>query len=114
MRYGHKKLGARLRLALVLESPSVQGRRICCKASSRRRVGWSSAANGSSRELGELLRGRRLATVLVTHDLAETSALCDRCAVIDAGAILQHGRTQELLARPQTPRVAEILGLEGS
>src|SRR5262245_42603845 len=64
------------------------------------------------RELGELLRARRLATVLVTHDLAETSALCDRCAVIDAGAILQHERPRELFARPRTPRVAEILGLE--
>ena len=66
------------------------------------------------RELGELLRARRLATVLVTHDLAETSALCHRCAVIDAGAILQHGRTQELFAQPRTARVAEILGLEDS
>src|SRR5262249_2759227 len=40
------------------------------------------------RELGELLRARRTATVLVTHDLAEASAICDRCAVLDAGAIL--------------------------
>src|SRR5262245_39085198 len=41
------------------------------------------------RELGELLRVRRMATVFVTHDLAEASALCDRCAVLDAGALLQ-------------------------
>ena len=55
---------------------------------------------------------RRLAPVFVTHDLAETSALCDRCAVLDAGAVLQHERPRELFARPLTPRVAEILGLE--
>ena len=66
------------------------------------------------RELDELLRARRLATVFVTHDLAETSALCDRCAVLDAGAILQHEHPRELFARPRTPRVAEILGLESS
>ena len=64
------------------------------------------------RELGELLRARPLATVFVTHELAEASALCDRCAVLDAGKILQQEPPRDLLARPRTPRVAEILGLE--
>jgi molybdenum ABC transporter ATP-binding protein len=65
------------------------------------------------RELGELLEERRLATVFVTHDLAEASLLCDRCAVLDAGAILQDERPVEMFARPRTARVAEILGLQG-
>jgi ABC-type proline/glycine betaine transport system ATPase subunit len=26
-----------------------------------------------------------MATVFVTHDLAEASILCDRCAILDAG-----------------------------
>ena len=64
------------------------------------------------RELAELLRTRRMATVVVTHDVAEMSALCDRCAVIDAGAILQDDMPQALLERPLTPRVAEILGVD--
>jgi tungstate transport system ATP-binding protein len=64
------------------------------------------------RELSELLRARRMATVFVTHDLAEATALCDRCIILDAGVILQDGSPQDLLDRPQTLRVAEILGVE--
>jgi tungstate transport system ATP-binding protein len=64
------------------------------------------------REFGELLRKRQMATVFVTHDLAEVSALCDRCVIVDAGAILQNDPLPQLLERPRTPRVAEIIGLE--
>jgi len=63
-------------------------------------------------EFAELLRARRMATVFVTHDLAETSALCDRCAILDAGAILQDEPPTQVLERPRTRRVAEIVGLE--
>ena len=64
------------------------------------------------RELAELLRTRRMATVFVTHDLAEASILCDRCAILDAGTILQDEPVPTLLGRPRTPRVAEIVGIE--
>jgi tungstate transport system ATP-binding protein len=64
------------------------------------------------REFAELLRTRRMGTVLVTHDLAEASALCDRCCIVDAGAILQDEPLPRLLVRPRTRRVAEIIGLE--
>ena len=64
------------------------------------------------RELAELLRVRPTATVFVTHDVAELSALCDRCAILDAGAMLQEGPTRMVLEQPRTQRVAEILGVE--
>jgi tungstate transport system ATP-binding protein len=64
------------------------------------------------REFAELLRARRMATVFVTHDLEEASALCDRCAIVDAGAILQDSTPKQVLEGPLTPRVAEIVGLE--
>ena len=63
-------------------------------------------------EVAELLRARRVATVFVTHDLAEATALCDRCAVLDAGAILQEGPPRQVFERPRTRRVAEIVGTE--
>src|SRR5262245_17993837 len=44
------------------------------------------------REIADILRARRLATLFVMHDFAEASALCDRCAILDAGEILQHAR----------------------
>jgi len=64
------------------------------------------------REFAELLRARRMATVFVTHDLAEASLLCDRCAILDEGAILQDGPPAHVLERPRTQRVAEIVGRE--
>jgi tungstate transport system ATP-binding protein len=64
------------------------------------------------REFAELLRARRMATVFVTHDFSEATALCQRCSIIDAGVILQDGPPTELLERPQSPRVAEIIGVE--
>ena len=51
-----------------------------------------------------------IATVFVTHDLAEASILCDRCAIL--GTILQDEPVPTLLRRPRTPRVAEIVGIE--
>lgn len=63
-------------------------------------------------EFAELLRARRMATVFVTHDLAEASLLCDRCAILDEGAILQDEPPAQVLERPRTHRVAEIVGRE--
>ena len=64
------------------------------------------------REFAELLRARQMATVFVTHDFAEASTICDRCAILDAGAILQEGPPRELFEGPRTQRVAEIVGFE--
>lgn len=64
------------------------------------------------REFAELLRGRRMATVFVSHDFAEAAALCSRCAILDAGAILQDEPPARVLERPRTRRVAEIVGIQ--
>ena len=64
------------------------------------------------RELGELLRGRRIATVFVSHDFAEAVELCSRCAILDAGAVLQDEPPARVLERPRTSRVAEIVGIQ--
>jgi len=66
------------------------------------------------RELAELLRGRRMATVFVSHDFAEAVALCSRCAILDAGTILQDEPPAQVLKHPRTSRVAEIVGIDGS
>lgn len=64
------------------------------------------------RELAALLRTQRMATVIVTHDLAEAFALCQRCVILDAGAILQDEPLALVLERPRSRRVAEIVGVE--
>jgi tungstate transport system ATP-binding protein len=63
------------------------------------------------KELGAILRTRRMATLFVTHDFAEAMALCDRCVLLDAGRVLQVDAPTRLLEHPCTDRVAEIVGL---
>ncbi len=50
-------------------------------------------------------------TVLVTHDPLDALALADHVAVVEEGAVTQHGTIAEVTARPRTPYVAELLGV---
>ena len=63
-------------------------------------------------EIAALLPARRMATVFVTHDLAEVSMLCDRRAILDAGVVLQCEPIAQVISRPLTARVAEIVGVD--
>jgi len=46
----------------------------------------------------------------VTHDLDEAVVLGDRMLIYDAGRIVQAGEPQNILSRPATAKVAEMLG----
>ncbi len=48
--------------------------------------------------------------VLVTHDMEEAIRLGDRIAVMDKAKLLQCATPQELIAKPATPFVAELIG----
>ncbi|NGO55692.1 ABC transporter ATP-binding protein [Allomesorhizobium camelthorni] len=48
--------------------------------------------------------------VLVTHDMEEAIRLGDRIAVMDEGKILQYATPQEIIARPTTGFVDELIG----
>src|SRR5262249_31260333 len=61
-------------------------------------------------ELASLLAERSMATLLVTHDIDEAAALCDRCMVLDGGRVLQNNTMDTVLHRPVSRRVAEIIG----
>jgi molybdate transport system ATP-binding protein len=56
---------------------------------------------------------RTVASVLVTHQLADAQAFADRLAVIDEGAFLQVGAPDEVVLRPASRRVAELVGYLG-
>lgn len=48
--------------------------------------------------------------VLVAHDLADAQAFADRLGVIDGGRLLQFGAPDEVVRRPASRRVAELVG----
>jgi len=61
------------------------------------------------REVAALRRRLDLTAVLVTHDIAEVYALGDHVVVYDAGRVLQHGPRDDVLGRPRSRRVAELV-----
>ena len=52
------------------------------------------------------------AAVMVTHDLDEAAAFADRLVIMADGSIVADGSAPNVIARPPTPRVAELLGVE--
>lgn len=56
---------------------------------------------------------RSVPSVLVTHQLADAQAFADRLAVIDRGSVLQAGAPDEVVLRPASRRVAELVGYLG-
>jgi osmoprotectant transport system ATP-binding protein len=52
----------------------------------------------------------RTTIVLVTHDMDEAIRLGDRIAVMDAGRLLQYAPPADIIGRPATPFVAEMIG----
>lgn len=63
------------------------------------------------RELAELRRDLRMPMILVTHDLEEAAMLSDRMCILHHGRTLQTALPYELMARPETPLVARLIGL---
>ena len=61
-------------------------------------------------DLREIQRKLGSTIVLVTHDIEEAIRLADRVGVMDGGRLVQHGPPEEIVARPATPFVGEMVG----
>ncbi|GAA1562032.1 ATP-binding cassette domain-containing protein [Kribbella hippodromi] len=59
--------------------------------------------------LMELRRTLGLTLVVVSHDLALVSRVCDRVAVMLSGAIVEAGPTAEVLREPKAPYTQQLL-----
>jgi molybdate transport system ATP-binding protein len=75
-----------------------------------------AAVDASARaELRHVLReelGRTAGSrILVTHDPIEAAALADQLVVLEGGRVTQHGPLADVTARPRSPWVATMVGL---
>jgi ABC-type Fe3+/spermidine/putrescine transport system ATPase subunit len=66
------------------------------------------------RELRRIQRVTGVTTIFVTHDQDEALGLADRLALMQGGALLQHGTPEEVYRRPASKFVAEFLGAANS
>lgn len=58
----------------------------------------------------ELAAARDTPAILVAHELEEAQAFADRIAVLDRGRLLHIGPPADVVLRPATRRVAELVG----
>ena len=63
--------------------------------------------------VSSLVAERSVPSILVTHELADAQAFADRLAVLDRGEMLQVGAPDEVVLRPVSRRVAELVGYLG-
>jgi len=76
--------------------------------------GLDTALRRSLTELVVRLTGdRQVPAILVAHELPDAQAFAGRLAVLDAGAVLQTGTPHEVVLRPASRRVAELVGYLG-
>ena len=59
--------------------------------------------------IGELSARRRMATVLITHDLGLAAEYCDRIVVMHAGHVVESAPTARLFERPRHPYTARLV-----
>jgi molybdate transport system ATP-binding protein len=62
------------------------------------------------RDLGVHLRAFAGVPILVTHDPVDALALAERIVVLEAGRVVQQGTADEIVARPRSAYVAELVG----
>ena len=62
-------------------------------------------------ELGRHLRDFAGVALLVTHDAIDALTMADRVVVLDEGRVAQVGAPADVAARPRTPHVARLVGL---
>jgi molybdate transport system ATP-binding protein len=61
--------------------------------------------------LKDLRKDLNIPIILVTHDLHEACLLCDKLVVMDKGEVLQQADPSTLYQKPNSLRVAQLLGI---
>jgi molybdate transport system ATP-binding protein len=63
------------------------------------------------RDLRERMQAFAGIRILVTHDPVDAATLADRLVVLEQGRVVQAGTLVEITARPRSPWVAELVGV---
>src|SRR6185503_17804636 len=61
--------------------------------------------------LRRLHRDRKMAMVIISHDLGVIAELCDRIYVMRAGKMVESGDTLEIFESPKHPYTAQLIAL---
>ncbi|MBJ22837.1 MAG: ABC transporter ATP-binding protein [bacterium] len=64
-----------------------------------------------SLDLQQAIADTNVAVAMVTHDLRRALLLADRIAVLARGELVQHGRRDDVLLRPDSTEVARTVGM---
>jgi molybdate transport system ATP-binding protein len=70
-----------------------------------------SARAALRRDLRNQLAGAEGVRIVVTHDPLDAMAMADRLVVLENGRITQEGTLLEVTARPRSPWVAQLVGI---
>jgi len=62
--------------------------------------------------LAELKRAEGLSLLFITHDLTIVRRIAERVCVMQGGAIVEQGRTEDIFANPQHPYTQKLLAAE--
>jgi peptide/nickel transport system ATP-binding protein len=57
----------------------------------------------------ELARKRRMATILITHDLGLAAEYCEHIVVMHAGHVVESASVSDLFAKPRHPYTAKLI-----
>jgi ABC-type dipeptide/oligopeptide/nickel transport system ATPase component len=61
--------------------------------------------------LRRLHRDRKMAMIIISHDLGVVAELCDRIYVMRAGKVVEYGDTLEVFEKPKHPYTAQLVAL---
>ncbi|MBX7435326.1 ATP-binding cassette domain-containing protein [Mycobacterium sp. Y57] len=63
------------------------------------------------RLLRDLLKGQRRTAIVVTHDLLDALAICDKAVVIERGRVVESGPVRRVLTAPRSDFAARVAGI---
>lgn len=63
-----------------------------------------------AQEVRDILKGRGIAAIMVTHDQQEAFTISDRIGILSAGRVQQWGTPEQLYYQPVSPDVAAFVG----